>query len=392
MKKKSILFVNGHLQIGGVEKALVDLLSWIDFEKYDVDLLLLEGEGDYRNLVPEQVHILHKDMRELEGPFWGNLWKNLSVGKFGNISYRIINVLAKNNKKWLRLAKPLLPVKKHYDVGIAFRPGRYADVVAFSLCADLKVCWWHHGSVPVSENQRKELSFLLGCFDKVIAVSDGCKNLLGTSLYISPKYVEVIPNIIDSDKIYLFAKGEDPFGNDRRLRIVTLCRFAPEKHLEDAVEAASMLQDNLDFVWYLIGDGTEFRMVKDKIEKSGLGDRVVLTGSLTNPYPYLKYADLMVHPSHIESLCISVLEAMALRVPCLVVRSLGPESFIEDGVNGFLIPEGPEAICHGILMLSELPVEQLDEIRQRAAKTVETSFSPEAVIPLFERLIEESHE
>ena len=82
---------------------------------------------------------------------------------------------------------------------------------------------------------------------------------------------------------------------------------------------------------------------------------------------------------------------MALGVPCIVVRSLGPESFIEDGANGFLIPEGPEAICRNVLRITGLTGDQLDVIRQRAARTVETRFSPEAVIPLFERLIDECH-
>ena len=75
--KKSILFVNGHLNVGGVEKALVDLLRWIDYDSYEVDLLLLEGEGDYRPQVPRQVRVIQKDIRQLEGPFSSFLFKNL---------------------------------------------------------------------------------------------------------------------------------------------------------------------------------------------------------------------------------------------------------------------------------------------------------------------------
>ena len=114
--KKSILFVNGHLRIGGVEKALVDLLKWIDYERYSVDLLLLEGEGEFRDQIPKQVRVYHKDMRQLEGPFWINLWNNLCFARFGNICYRIIQVVAKNNKKLLCLLNPLLPISNYYDM------------------------------------------------------------------------------------------------------------------------------------------------------------------------------------------------------------------------------------------------------------------------------------
>ena len=390
MARKSILIVNGHLQIGGVEKALVDLLSWIDYDKYDVSLLLLEGEGAYRDLLPAQVKVFHKDMRQLEGPVLGNLWKNLRQGKLGNVLYRVINAAAKRHKKWFCLARPLLPVRKHYDVAVAFRPGHSAEIVAYSLRADLKICWWHHGSIPESDYQRNELVSIFNSFDRMVTVSEGCKCLLVTSLGIIPDHLTVIPNIIDADRIDALAQGDDPFEDDGRYRIVSLSRFAPEKHLEEAVEAASMLEGKLDFVWYLIGDGCEFEKVKERVEELGLKDRVVLTGSIANPYPYLKHADLMVHPSHIESLCISVLEAMALGIPCVVVRSIGPESFIEDSDNGFLTDKGPEAICRGISKVFELNGEKLEFIKRKAFMTVDSFFSPKAVMPLFERLIDES--
>ena len=387
--KKSILFVNGHLKVGGVEKALVDLLSWIDYGRYDVDLLLLEGEGEYRALLPGQVRVLYKDMRRLEGPFWKNLWKNLSHARFGNIFYRIFQVIAAGtDKRLLRLTRPMLPVRKHYDAAVAFRPGHYAEVAAFTVQADLKVCWWHHGSVPGSQGKRKELSSLLHAFDKVVTVSEGCKDLLASAFDIKPEKVVVIPNIIDSEKIDAAAGGDDPFGDDRRYRIVTLSRFAPEKHLEEAVEAASLLEGRLDFVWYMIGDGNKFKMVKDRVSKLGLGDRFVLTGSVANPYPYLKHADLMVHPSHVESLCISVLEAMALDLPCVVVRSFGPESFISNGHNGILVEKGAQALAEGIETVLGMQPSSVGQMTANGRVTVGESFSPGKVIEKFNNLIE----
>ena len=386
--KKSILFVNGHLHIGGVEKALVDLLSWIDYERYDVDLLLLEGEGEYRDSVPDRVRVLHKDIREIEGPFWKNLRKNLKSGNIGNVFYRIINAAAKNNKKYLRYVRPLLPVKKHYDVAIAFRHGHSAEIVAYILNADMKVCWWHHGSLPDSERQRKELASLFSCLDKVVTVSEGCKTLLASSLHLNPKNIVVIPNIINAERINALAQGDDPFGDDNRFRIVSLSRFAPEKHLEEAVEAASMLVGKLDFVWYMIGDGITFDMVKERIEELSLGDRIILTGSLANPYPFLKHADLMVHPSHIESLCISVLEAMALGIPCVVVRSIGPKSFIRNGINGVLVDDGADALAEGIMKVQDFRPSDMDQMTSNGSKTVKYRFSPKVVISEFDELMD----
>ncbi len=387
--KKSILFINGHLHVGGVEKALVDLLSWIDYDRYDVDLLLLEGEGEYRNLLPEKVHVLHKEIKQLEGPFWKNLWINLTQARFGNIYYRIVQIIAASiDKRLLRLTRPLLPVKKHYDAAIAFRHGHYAEIAAYTVQSDLKICWWHHGSVPTSQNRIEELSSLFHVFDKVVTVSRGCKDLITPAFGLNPERVYVIPNIIDTERINSSSLGEDPFGEDRRYRIVTLSRFAPEKHLDEAVDAASLLVGKLDFVWYMIGDGVKFEMVKDRVMKSGLSNRVILTGGVSNPYPFLKNADIMVHPSHVESLCISVLEAMALGVPCVVVRSLGPESFIKDGINGVLVEKGALAMANGIETICRMQPMSIKKMGVNGRETVDELFSPEVIINVFYNLID----
>ena len=55
--KKRLLFVNGHLNVGGVEKSLVDLLKAIDYDKYEVDLVLFEELGDYIDEIPKNVNI-----------------------------------------------------------------------------------------------------------------------------------------------------------------------------------------------------------------------------------------------------------------------------------------------------------------------------------------------
>ena len=73
MKKKRLLFVNGHLHTGGVEKALLDVLTHLDYSKYEVDLLLTEGLGDYASQLPPQVNVL---LRSLEGTY-GSLPKVL---------------------------------------------------------------------------------------------------------------------------------------------------------------------------------------------------------------------------------------------------------------------------------------------------------------------------
>ena len=87
------------------------------------------------------------------------------------------------------------------------------------------------------------------------------------------------------------------------------------------------------------------------IAENDLKNHVILDGSKANPYPYIKYADLFVHPSYVESQGLTVLEAIALGVPCVVTKSLGPCEFIEDGVNGLLTEQSPESLTEKVLAI-----------------------------------------
>ena len=67
----------------------------------------------------------------------------------------------------------------------------------------------------------------------------------------------------------------------------------------------------------------------------------------------MKYADLYVHPSYVESQGLTILEAMALHLPCVVTISRGPGEFIEDGVNGLLTEQSPQALTAGVKRMLE---------------------------------------
>ena len=68
-RMKHILFINGHLNAGGVERSLADILKHMDYTKYAVDLLLLEDVGDYASELPPEVHVLFRDIHNTYGSF-----------------------------------------------------------------------------------------------------------------------------------------------------------------------------------------------------------------------------------------------------------------------------------------------------------------------------------
>ena len=138
-------------------------------------------------------------------------------------------------------------------------------------------------------------------------------------------------------------------------------------------------------MWHIVGEGPERSQLETLIAENDLKDHVILDGSKTNPYPYMKYADLFVHPSYVESQGLTVLEAMALGVPCVVTKSRGPCEFIEDGVNGLLTEQSPESLTEKVLAILNDK-----ELYQRIKKNTKCpeQFRPDQVMKQIESLID----
>ena len=68
---------------------------------------------------------------------------------------------------------------------------------------------------------------------------------------------------------------------------------------------------------------------------------------------------------------------MALGVPCVVTKSLGPCEFIEDGVNGVLTEQNPESLAEKVLkMLSNREMYECIKANTHCPKQI----APENVI------------
>lgn len=173
------------------------------------------------------------------------------------------------------------------------------------------------------------------------------------------------------------------------MNLVSVGRLSPEKNMLVCPQVCRLLKERGYRVkWYIVGGGAQEKELKDQICKYALQAEIVCTGSLQNPYPYINAADIYVHPSLVESQGLSILEAMALEKPVVVVRSLGPEEFIRNGENGLLTEPTAKSICDGIITLAHNAA-LLQKIKEKATETVE-AYSPERVLQKFYSLLEDT--
>ena len=380
--KKRILFINGHLNAGGVERSLVDILKHMDYTKYAVDLLLLEDTGDYAVELPPEVHVLFRDLHNTYGGFALSVRRCIAARDWMCLRLRTLFLLRKFlGSRALKSAATLVLGEHHYDCVIGFRPGICADLAGYSVKAKRRITWWHHGEFYVD---RVAYGAMCSRMDAVAVVSRACREMLQDHLPELADKLICVPNMLDASAILQKVEHTPYAKND--LCIVSVGRFAPEKHFENIVPAAKALQAmNLAFMWHIVGDGSERARVEMLITENGLKDYVILEGSKTNPYPFMKYSDLFVHPSYIESQGLTVLEAMALGVPCVVTKSRGPCEFIEDGINGLLTEQSPESLAEKVLsILTDKTLYQ--SIKENTV--CPEQFAPDRVMKQIEELID----
>ena len=355
--KKKVLFVNGHLNVGGVEKSLIDILKNFNYQEYEVDLILFEDLGDYHNELPKEVNLRFIDLTNTYGSYKDCIKKCLKKKDWFTFFIKIILIFSsKINQKLLKMARPLLKINKYYDCAIAFRVGFCAEFVGNCINSKKKICWWHYGECQYSEVTRNRMIETFDMFDTIVSVSKGCQLMIEEYFGNLTNKTIVIPNMIDIKSIKNKAKVFNPYLNAKhQWKFITVGRLSLEKHIDNVVYIANeLLQQGFnDFIWYVVGDGPEKDKIKQLIKKYNIEDSVKLLGSKKNPYPYIYYADLLVHTSLVESQCLTVLEGLTLQKPCIVTKSIGPDEFIDQYTNGVLTTKNPSDICKEILFLSK---------------------------------------
>ena len=96
-----------------------------------------------------------------------------------------------------------------------------------------------------------------------------------------------------------------------------------------------------DWTLDLYGEGPERAALEALARTLGLAERVTLRGHTGDVAAALAPAHLLVQPSRVEAVGISVHEAMAMARPCLVTRIGDMPRWIRDGESGF-VADRPE--------------------------------------------------
>jgi len=135
--------------------------------------------------------------------------------------------------------------------------------------------------------------------------------------------------------------------------IGTVGRMVPEKGHSYLIEALRILKQTIDnFLCLFIGDGPLRASLEIKAEKMGITNNCLFLGNqkkIELIYPLL---NLFVLPSIREPFGLSLMEAMASKVPVVATDAGGPAEYIQSGVNGLLArPRDPVHLSSQLLRI-----------------------------------------
>jgi glycosyltransferase involved in cell wall biosynthesis len=132
-------------------------------------------------------------------------------------------------------------------------------------------------------------------------------------------------------------------------------RLDQQKGLDVLIEAFSWINPKAKNakLWF-VGDGPLRSYLQELVRREGLLDCVSFLGFRKDIPQILRAADVFVLPSRFEAMPLSIIEAMAAGLPCVVSDTGENSLMVEDGVNGFIIPiEDVKALAEAMETLNE---------------------------------------
>ncbi|MEN1970000.1 glycosyltransferase [Lentibacillus sp. N15] len=384
--KKKILFMITTMDVGGVEKSLLSLLSVIPEDKYDVTILFLDRQGDFLDAIPDWVTIK-------EVSWYKKVWADIitpppdtlhgylkdkrymKAFNFG-LHYFLSRELDNRYIYYRHIFKYVPNNAEQYDVAIAFQgPTDMIDYyIAYKVKAIKKISWVHF---DVSKHYINANLYerLYKSFDRIFVVSNEAKKQLVTKIPGIVHKTEVFKNIVSESLIHELAREDISFDkNYRGIRIVTVGRLSIEKGQDIAINVLARLRnEGYEIRWYCIGEGPQRRKYETLIEDYGLTEDFILLGSKLNPYPYIADSDMYIQPSRHEGYCIALAEARCLKKPIIATDFIGAHEQIINGENGWIVKATEEELYEKMKFLIDYPQQQ-KRLRRNLSKTeIDTS-------------------
>ena len=321
-----ILHIVTYMGRGGLESMLMNYYRYMDRNQVQFDFLVhRDFEADYDQEILSLGGRIHHISRLV--PWSRDYRQELKAFFKAHPEYRIVHVHQDC------LSSVALQCAR--ECGI---PVRIAHAHSSSAVKNIKY--------PIKLHYRKKISrYATDLF--------ACNETAGKWMFCGEPF-QVLNNAVDASR-YSFdpekrEKIRAELGIGDQLAVGHVGRFRTEKNHTFLVDVfAALVKQHPDSVLLLAGDGDLQPTIEEKVQKLGLAERVRFLGTCSNVPELLQAMDVFVFPSLYEGLPVTMVEAQAAGVPCVISDQVPTECILTDLVIRKSLQESAEGWAEDIL-------------------------------------------
>lgn len=341
------------MKSGGAERAISNL-SLAMQKDHDVSLVVF-------------------DARDLGYPYGGKLIdlgihsKDTALGK--------LIIIFKRARRLRKLYK-----EQRFDGIFTFMEGAGFPSVLASRETIVSV---HDNPQSLNKTYQPFLPYLYPRAKKIVTCAKAIEEKLANQHHF--KNLVTIYNSVDIDNAMALSKESIP---ETRPFLLAVGRLAPQKGFDYLIEAFAASDAKKDVDILILGEGAERPALEALIEKHKLVGKVILKGTVTNPFAYYSKAEFFVLSSRHEGFPNILIEAMACHCPCVSYNcETGPNEIIQNEENGLLVePSEDVPALTGAIDKLHSDVKLREKLKANTRKSIE-HLTPEAIAKDWLKLI-----
>ena len=269
----------------------------------------------------------------------------------------VINILYIKKFQSIKLnKKSFRPNSKKYDCAISYNDGVELYYMVDCLCANVKIAW-NHTNYTNSFTYKPTLDkFYYDRVNYIVTISEECAYTLKRVFPENADKVRIIENIVLKDTLMSLAEVENPYDSysiDRDTTVIcTVAGLYVRKGFDYAsVALGNLKKEGIKFLWFIVGGGPEENEIKDLVRNNNIENETFFLHQQSNPYKFVKWADIFLLTSHAEGKSIAIEEAKLLEKPILITHFASAFDQIESGKSGLVAEMTNDSVTEKLRML-----------------------------------------